>query len=399
MLNHFHYLDNAGDNKRPLTFSRYAGPGNHRYPIGFSGDTVITWESLAFQPHFTATAANIGYGWWSHDIGGHFFGARDDELATRWLQFGTFSPILRLHSGNNPFITKEPWTFPSPAQEVMTEFLRLRHRLVPYLHTMNHRAATEGLPLILPMYYGFPEQTEAYQVPNQYQFGSQLMVAAITEPADRSTGLAQVKAWLPEGTWVDVLTGLIYDGGRQIHLRRDLKSIPVLATAGAIIPLDGAKIPGNEPVNPEHLELIVIVGADGHFDLIEDDGKVTGSVASTPFRYDQAQGSLVIGPVSGSANAAPSSRTWTLTFLGLSPDIKSTVTVDNEAVAIEKRGTSVTVDQVPATSTLRVNLGPDPKLGGNNTHQLIFDLLDRAQIEYQTKTQVMQVIESDQPWP
>lgn len=112
MLNHFHYLDNARDNQRPLTFSRYAGPGNHRYPVGFSGDAVISWDSLAFQPYFTATAANIGYGWWSHDIGGHFFGARDDELATRWLQFGVFSPIMRLHSGNNPFIAKEPWTFP-----------------------------------------------------------------------------------------------------------------------------------------------------------------------------------------------------------------------------------------------------------------------------------------------
>ncbi len=115
----------------------------------------------------------------------------------------------------------------------MTSFLRLRHRLVPYLHTMNHRASSEGLPLVLPMYYRFPESAEAYQVPNQYQFGSQLLVAAITEPADRHTRLASVKAWLPEGTWIDVLDGLVYDGGREIHLHRDLTSIPVLAAAGA----------------------------------------------------------------------------------------------------------------------------------------------------------------------
>lgn len=70
------YLDNARDGRRGLTFSRYAGPGSHRYPVGFSGDTVISWATLAFQPHFTATAGNIGYGWWSHDTGGHFFGAR-----------------------------------------------------------------------------------------------------------------------------------------------------------------------------------------------------------------------------------------------------------------------------------------------------------------------------------
>ena len=61
MLNHYHYLDSVWKGKRQLTFSRYAGPGSHRYPIGFSGDTIITWESLKFQPYFTANASNIGY--------------------------------------------------------------------------------------------------------------------------------------------------------------------------------------------------------------------------------------------------------------------------------------------------------------------------------------------------
>ena len=88
MLNHYHFLDSGRDGKRPITFSRYAGPGSHRYPVGFSGDTVTSWASLDFQPYFTATAANLGYGWWSHDIGGHMFGVRDDELVTRWFQLG-----------------------------------------------------------------------------------------------------------------------------------------------------------------------------------------------------------------------------------------------------------------------------------------------------------------------
>ena len=88
MLNHFHFLDNARDGKRPMTFSRYAGPGSHRYPVGFSGDTVVTWESLQFQPYFTSTASNIGYGWWSHDIGGHMGGYKDDELEGRWVSAG-----------------------------------------------------------------------------------------------------------------------------------------------------------------------------------------------------------------------------------------------------------------------------------------------------------------------
>ena len=131
MLNHFHYLDNAKDGKRPLIFSRYSGVGSHRYPIGFSGDTVMTWESLDFQPYFTANASNVGYGWWSHDIGGHMFGYRDDELITRWVQFGVFSPIMRLHSTNCIFLGKEPWNYGSEYEKSMSEFLRLRHKLIP----------------------------------------------------------------------------------------------------------------------------------------------------------------------------------------------------------------------------------------------------------------------------
>lgn len=109
VLNHFHFLDNQRDGSRALTFSRYAGPGSHRYPVGFSGDTVVTWASLNFQPEFTSKASNIGYIHWSHDIGGHMDGYKNDELATRWVQLGCFSPILRLHSSNNPFNSKEPW--------------------------------------------------------------------------------------------------------------------------------------------------------------------------------------------------------------------------------------------------------------------------------------------------
>jgi len=396
MLNHFHYLDNARDGRRALTFSRYAGPGSHRYPVGFSGDTVVSWASLAFQPHFTATAANIGYGWWSHDIGGHFGGVRDDELTTRWVQFGVFSPVLRLHSGNNAFLTKEPWTFPAPAREVMTAFLRLRHRLVPYLHTMNHRAAADGLPLVLPMYYRSPGTADAYRVPHQYEFGTELVVAAITEPADRRTGLARVRAWLPDGVWVDVLTDLVYDGGRTMYLHRDLTTIPVLAAAGAIVPLDGEAVPGNDPVNPAHVELLVVVGADGRFDLVEDD---EAAIARTPLAYDQERGEVVAGPVQGAVEVAPAVRTWTITLPAFVPAADPVATVDGEPVAarVRREGarTSITVRDVPAASVLRIGLGADPRPGRNDVPARLFTLLDRAQIEYELKSRVLATATSE----
>jgi alpha-glucosidase (family GH31 glycosyl hydrolase) len=402
MLNHFHFLDSARDGRRPLTFSRYAGPGSHRYPVGFSGDTVISWASLDFQPYFTATASNIGYGWWSHDIGGHMFGGKDDELATRWLQLGVFSPILRLHSSANEFTTKEPWTYSREAQAVMTSHLRLRHRLVPYLHTMNHRAAA-GRPLVEPLYHEWPSAPEAYDQPNQFLFGSSLVVAPLTTPTHPRTRLASVRAWLPAGTWVDVFTGLVYDGGRELLLHRDLSTIPVLAPAGALVPLDGSGIPSNDPVNPTTLEVLVVVGADGSFTMVEDDGTSAG-IATTPLTFSQATGTFTAGPAVGALGCLQSARTWTVTFVSSdgSPTAHVTPPAEHPSGSVgelvrDDRRVSITVRDVPVDATLTVSLGPDPRLAPNDVAARLFALLDRAQISYDLKTRIQTIATSDAP--
>ncbi len=151
--------------KRPFIFSRWGGLGNHRYPIGFSGDTVVTWESLAFQPYFTATAANVGYGWWSHDIGGHMGGIEEAELYLRWVQFGVFSPILRLHSTNNPYQDRRPWGWGPAVEGPARAAMQLRHALIPYLYTMAWRNTAQGIPLVTPLYYTHPEAEDAYACP------------------------------------------------------------------------------------------------------------------------------------------------------------------------------------------------------------------------------------------
>ncbi|PBP20223.1 alpha-xylosidase [Diplocarpon rosae] len=259
MLNHFHFLDSGRGGNQPLIFSRYAGPGSHRYPVGFSGDTITTWASLEFQPEFTATASNIGYGWWSHDIGGHMGGSRDDELVTRWVQLGVFSPIMRLHAANNRWSSKEPWLYRKESELVISNFLRYRHRLVPYIYSA-------AAPLVQPMYWDFPTREEAYSVPNQYFF-SELIVAPIVKPRSKRTNLASVKAWLPDRC-VDVFTGTVYDGG-ELELYRRLSEIPVLAREGSIVPLDVN--PTNGCLKPDAFEILVVVGKDGSFTLKEDD--------------------------------------------------------------------------------------------------------------------------------
>ena len=163
-------------------------------------------------------------------------GARDDELAARWVQLGVFSPINRLHSTSNPFSGKEPWNFNKRAEMIMGDFLRLRHELIPYLYTANRRASFEGCPLVRPLYWEEPEQKEAYEFPNEYYFGSELLAAPITERMDLEADLAGVKAWIPDGIWFDYQNSRIYQGGKQMMLYRTLEQMPVLAKAGAIIP-------------------------------------------------------------------------------------------------------------------------------------------------------------------
>jgi hypothetical protein len=131
-LNYVHFTDQQREGKRPLLFHRWGGLGNHRYQIGFSGDTVSVWDSLAFQPWFTATAANVGYAYWSHDIGGHMPGAVEPELYTRWVQFGAFSPILRTHTTKNPDAERRVWAYPEPYSSILRSTFQLRYALEPY---------------------------------------------------------------------------------------------------------------------------------------------------------------------------------------------------------------------------------------------------------------------------
>lgn len=393
MLNHFHFLQNSRDNKRPITFSRYAGPGSHRYPVGFSGDTVVTWESLHFQAEFTATSSNIGYAWWSHDIGGHMDGYRNDELATRWVQLGVFSPILRLHSSDNPWNSKEPWRFSRDARAAMSAALRLRHRLVPYIYSANVAAARDDEPLVQPLYWSHAKRDEAYANKNVFYFGSQLLIAPLTAPANRVTGRAKVRTWLPPGRWVDMHSGVMYDGDRDIWLHRRLDEYCVLGRQGAIVPLDAAHVPENGCPNPTALEVQVVVGADGAFDMHEDDG--TGSTvdavrfATTPMRLQQSTGSFTLGPASGDAGALPRKRDWTLSFVGLASSSKMRVLVDGKVVSappeLQSHAVSISVKDVPLESSVKVELGAEPQLAVVKPAEHIFGLIDHAQMPFDPK--------------
>lgn len=270
-LNHYHYIDSARNGKRGLILSRYAGVGSHRYPLGFSGDSAITWRTLAFQPYFNATASNIGYTWWSHDIGGHHFGYRDDELYLRWLQLGVLSPINRLHSTSNAFLGKEPWKYQRSTEYMATDWLRLRRRMIPYLYSANYQTHVNGRALIEPMYYSHPDDPEAYEVKNQFLFGPSLIAAPITEHTNKKSLMAPVRVWLDGEKYTDFFTGNVYHKRGFVTMYRTLESFPLLAKAGSIIPLDLDDI-SNGAELPTDLELVIFNG-NGVYDLYEDDGE------------------------------------------------------------------------------------------------------------------------------
>ena len=385
-LNHYHSLDVARDGKRPLILSRYAGIGSHRYPLGFSGDTLVVWPALDFQPYFTVNASNIGYSWWSHDIGGHHMGRRDDNMYIRWLQFGVFSPINRLHSTSNEFLGKEPWKFSMDTELNATKWLRFRHRLIPYIYTMNMLTHRDGKPLMEPMYYEYPESDEAYSVPNEYMFGTELIVAPITEKLNKKLLMAGTDVWLPEGRYTDIFTGRIYNGNRKIRMYRDLSSIPVLAKEGAIIPL-AMNDRANDWKNPEELEILIFRG-NGSFSLYEDDGETmnykSGAFAETLLnvREDGRNVSFTVNPAKGDASVIPAKRKYKLSFRDITAAEKISVSVNGEkadfAVTAEN-GTVVITCEAACSDTIVVTLAEITAKANPPKKEMLTDLLSKLQ--------------------
>lgn len=267
LLNHYHTLDIDRDDNHGVILSRYAGLGSHRYPLGFSGDTIVSWKSLKLQPYFTALASNAGYTWWSHDIGGHLFGKGDNELYLRWLQFGVFSPINRLHS-NNKALSKEPWNYPQ-VESFAESFMRLRHRLLPYLYSANVRTAKEGVPLVCPTYY-YSKDKNAYDKKwqNQYYFGEQMYVCPVTKKG--KNGQTKLKIWLPEGKWTNFFNDEEYEGGKEHAILCKWGEYPVFVKEGAVVPLLNTK--GNS-TDFDDIELKIYLG-NVEYTMYDEQGKI-----------------------------------------------------------------------------------------------------------------------------
>ncbi|MDP2956433.1 MAG: glycoside hydrolase family 31 protein, partial [Longimicrobiales bacterium] len=385
-LNHVFFTDMERQGRaRPLIFHRFGGLGSHRYQVGFSGDAASTWDILAFEPEFTSTAANVLYGFWSHDIGGHLPGPVTPELYTRWIQFGALSPVLRTHTTKNPDAERRIWAYPPEHFEAMRAAMLLRTELVPYLYTAARQAHDTGVSMLRPLYYHWPEEDAAYAHMGQYMLGEDLLVAPVTTPADSATGLATVSLWLPPGDWVEWGSGARLHGPATVERTYLLDEIPLFARAGAVIPMaEPALRVGAADRGP--LVLTVFPGTAGQAGLYEDAGNDTGYLrgesARTVLLAKWSEGgrrvSVAVGAAQGSYPGQPAERSLTVRVPGVLPP--TAVTADGAPVPYRADGTASGWRYDGTGLAVEVRL-PAAPVGAGRSVELTFPAADPALVD------------------
>ncbi len=327
----------ADESPRPMIYHRWGGLGSHRYQLGFSGDTQIKWEVLGYLPEFTATASNVLYGYWGHDLGGHWQPKEeptDPELFTRWLQYGVFSPIFKTHSTRSALFERRIWMFPDH-YEYMKDALELRYALTPYIYDMAREAYETGISLCRPLYYEYPDVSEAYTWKQEYFFGDRILAATICEPMG-ADGTSRRDVWLPAGTqWYDMAHHKMLPGGTVQKLRYTISENAWFVKAGAIIPLAHEGIQNlQEATNAWR---IYIAPGKGRSTCVhyEDDGESQAyptDFATTRISKNAAGSTVTveIGPREGSYKGMADTRVLTLVLGGV--DRCPSATLDGAAL-------------------------------------------------------------------
>ncbi|MFA8342688.1 MAG: TIM-barrel domain-containing protein [Rhodothermaceae bacterium] len=329
-LNYTFFTNMERQGKRPLLFHRWGGLGNHRYQIGFSGDALISWQSLDFQPYFTATASNVGYGYWSHDLGGHIpMGIKTDpELYLRWLQFGVFSPVFRTHSTKSKLIERKIWKFPDHF-DAMKDAIKLRYALVPYIYKSARETYDTGVSLCRPLYYEHPFKDEAYEFKNQYYFGKDILVAPVTSPAEKESQFTYQKIWFPKGKWFEYSSGALVSGNQELTRKYTLDEIPFFIKAGSIIPMYH-NVKNLSQVNNKYT-LFILPGTKEKFETeIYEDNQNTPDYKSGEFAkikitaaVNKTRIKLTIAPKSGSYKGTNALTSYRLVFPNSLPPLKA----------------------------------------------------------------------------
>lgn len=218
--------------ERPFVFSRSGWAGLQRYGGTWSGDVATGWPGLRASLSLVMGLGLCGVPYSGPDVGG-FDGSPSPELYLRWFQLGAYLPLFRTHASLRAG-RREPWEFGPEVLEHARVALLERRRLLPYFMTLAHLARRTGTPYVRPLWWGIPEDRALRDCEDAFLLGDCLLVAPVLDPgADRRA------VQLPRGRWYDTATGRAYDGPGQILVDAPLSRIPVLARAGAVLPVRG----------------------------------------------------------------------------------------------------------------------------------------------------------------
>jgi len=319
----------TSERKRVVNLTRSAYAGQHRYgTITWSGDVSATWETLRKQIPDGLNFFATGSPYWTTDIGGFFVRNKpelwfwsgdydagvDDlgyrELYVRWFQYGAFLPMFRSHGTDTP---REIWRFGEPGEpfyEALTAILRLRYRLIPYIYSIAYRVYRDDYTLTRALPFDFRQDSDTYDIDDQFMFGPALLVNPVTKPmyyGSGSTPLEELSktrsVYLPKGClWFDFWSDRIYEGGQTIEADAPLDRIPLYVRSGSIVPL-GGDIQYADECTGESLHIRIYAGQSGSFDYYEDEGDnygyENGSFAVSSMHWDENRRVFTIGERKG----------------------------------------------------------------------------------------------------
>ena len=302
----------ASDKKRVYILSRSAFSGEQRNSVtAWSGDVVSDFVTFRRQIPGGLNFALSGIPYWTTDIGGFVFGSPADpkfrELFVRWFQFGTFSPVMRVHGTRNPD-ENELWSYGPDAQKILVSFDRLRYRMLPYIYSLAWKTTSEGYTPMRPLVMDFRTDERAENIGDQFMFGPAFLVSPVTEPAASMRQL-----YLPNAKWYDFWAGTSSQGGKMIEAAAPLERIPLYVRAGSILPL-GPEMEWSTEKPADPVELRIYRGADGDFTLYEDENDnynyEKGVYATIPLHWDDSNGTLTIGDRKGEFPGMLQKRTF-----------------------------------------------------------------------------------------
>jgi alpha-glucosidase len=309
----------AYNDKRVWSINRNFYTGAQRYAYGlWSGDIQSGFTSMANQRLFMLSSITLGVPWWGMDIGG-FQSTPTSENYYRWIQFGAFVPIFRVHAMYNQ--EREPWYFGTQAESIATKYIRLRYILMPYIYSAAWENHCTGVPIVRPLIMEYPDDPAVENLASEWLFGNDILVSPVV-----ISGATKQSVYIPEGTWYDYHTGKLYTGTSNVEVSVTSNNIPIFVKAGAIIPMSSPALFTDAPEMKKTVILSSYPNGSGTCTLYDDDG-ITYAYEQGMFRtvtvaHERDAETAVITIAAGTGPFATPERDWLAQFnwVGSSPD-------------------------------------------------------------------------------